>query len=225
MKLFFTKLLLYCTVLFFALNAKAQEQAKDQQKPDQYPDYVITIKGDTLHCNIGKNFLSGTFKYTLSGSGSLPVKIKPDEIKEYYIARTNTIFGSVITEDRSSTRFLQILEKGKLNLYVYSNTTSGFVPTAGGGMAMTGPMDHSQWYISKNGGIAKILKGNGLMISGGSRKQRKADFGEMLKDNNLVYQKYIKDDKFDIDQIQNLVHWYNTGEKLPEPPPDNHLDY
>ncbi|MEZ2334455.1 hypothetical protein AB6735_02435 [Mucilaginibacter sp. RCC_168] len=83
-------------------------------------------------------------------------------------------------------------------------------------------MNHNQWYISKNGGVAKVLKGNGIMTSGGSRKQRKADLGEMLKDNNLVYQKYIKDDKFDIDQIQNLVHWYNTGQQLPQPSPDNY---
>ncbi|MEZ2334454.1 hypothetical protein AB6735_02430 [Mucilaginibacter sp. RCC_168] len=132
MKLFYTKMLLYCLPLFLVLNTKAQNQAAKQQKPVQYPDYIINIKGDTLHCNIGKNFLTGSIRYTLSDPRILPVRIKTDSIKEYHIARTNTTFGSVITEDHSSARFLEVLEKGKLILYAYSNTTTGFLPTAGG---------------------------------------------------------------------------------------------
>ncbi|WP_419701898.1 hypothetical protein [Mucilaginibacter sp. NFX135] len=208
MKLF-TKILMSCTVLCLSLNAKAQEQAERPKTPEQYPDYVIMMNGDSIPCNINISIFSG-FRYSTTDSTKL-TKIKPDKVKEYYVARRHILWGSTTKEDHSSRVFLELLEKGKINLY------EDYYPSTYG-------VNKIEWYVSKGSDTSKKLKSSGMLFSS-SRKERKDNFSELIKDNEAVYNKYTTENKFTYDQLRNLIHWYNTGQQIPPSPPDNHLDY
>jgi len=195
MKVFSKKILLGgILVLFFQLSAPAQ-------------DYVITIKGDTLHCRISIP-LMGKPRYKSEGMTSAE-KIKPDEILEYYIARKDLLEHSVsISNNKNmSPVFMTVVEKGKISLYQLIVTTTFY------NNGMTSSSSTTTWYIGKGSGDVDELKTSGL-FSMASRKSRKDELGQLFADNKEVYDKYIADDKFSFKQIRNLVHLYNTGEPL-----------
>jgi len=195
MKVFLKKTLLGgILVLFFQLSALAQ-------------DYVITIKGDTLHCRISIP-LMGKLRYKSEGMTSAE-KIKPDEILEYYIARKDLLERSVSINNNKnmSPVFMTVVEKGKISLYQLIVTTTFY------NNGMTSSSSTTTWYIGKGSGDVDELKTSGL-FSMASRKSRKDELGQLFADNKEVYDKYIADDKFSFTQIRNLVHLYNTGEPL-----------
>ncbi len=168
----------------------------------QYTDYVITVKGDSIPCNISTPLI-GNIKYE-GGGMTKPEKIKPDAIKEYYIASKKSLSRSVFKEGTSKPMFMTVVEKGKISLYEMINTNYMY----GGGSTTT-----VTWYVGKGSDYVTDFKSSGLFFAK-SRKQRKDNFGEMLKDNQAVYDKYKTEDKFSFKQIQNLVHLYNTGQPL-----------
>jgi len=164
-------------------------------------DYVITVKGDSIACEINTPLIGST-KYK-SDAMSRSEKIKPDEIKEYYIARKNTLYRSVFLDDKTKPVFAVVIEKGKISLYEVKYTNySGTTTTT-----------TTVWYVGKGSDHVSDLKTNGLFTNT-ARQQRKDDFGEMLMDNKDVYDKYKSEDKFSFRQIRNLVHLYNTGQPL-----------
>ncbi len=167
----------------------------------EYPDYVITIGGDSIRCEIIVP-LFGSVKYQ-SASMTKAEKIKPDAIKEYYIADENILHRAVFKDSTSKPMFMTVIEKGKLSLYemVYNNYSK------------YGNTTTTEWYIGKGSDYVKDFKSSGIYI-GKSRKERKDYLGDLLKDNQAVYNKYIAEDKFSFKQIQNLVHLYNTGQPL-----------
>jgi hypothetical protein len=201
MKLLFIKILMPCAVLCLSLNVKAQEQAERPKTQGQYPDYVIMMNGDSIPCNVNISIFKG-FRYSTTDSTKL-TKIKPDKIKEYYVARRHILWGSAVKED-SSRVFLELLEKGKINLY------EDYYPTTYGSNKI-------QWFVSKGSDTLQKLKSSGMLFSS-PRKERKDNFSEMIKDNEAVYNKYTTENKFTYDQLRNLIHWYNTGQQLPQSP-------
>ena len=175
-------------------------------------DYVITVKGDSVSCKVSIPVFGGV-KYK-SGTMNTSEKIKPDEIKEYYIARKTTLWRSVFIDSASEPVFMTVVEKGKINLFelvtsIYNGRTTTSTVT---------------WYVSKGSDYVSDLKTSSL-FSNKARKQRKDDFAEMLADNKEVYNKYKSEDKFTFVQIRNLVHLYNTGlpfKAMDENPADDH---
>ncbi|MDN5287073.1 MAG: hypothetical protein JWR38_3347 [Mucilaginibacter sp.] len=193
MKLLFTKAALCILAILFATGVKAQ----------QNPDYVITAKGDSVPCKIKTPLIScsaGNYKTT---ANSASVKIKPDEISEYYLSKKETRYKSVIKEGKTKPEFLTVLETGKINLYeqvteVYTNNAVTNV---------------TQWYVAKGTDTVKQLKTDDLIISK-SRKQRKGEFASLISDNKVIYDKYTAENKFSFKQIRDLVRQYNAGEPL-----------
>lgn len=163
-------------------------------KANGQTDYVITVKGDTITCAITTS-LSGKEKYKIEATGKSK-KIKPDAIREYYIARKNIRERSVYTANNPNPVFMIIVEKGPVSLYrtVLFNKYST-----------------TKWYIAKGSDHVSDLKTSGLFLSK-SRETRKDILGEMLRDNKPVYDKYVAEDKFSFKQIRNLVHLYDTGQ-------------
>lgn len=182
--------LLLSTLVFtvITVNIKAQ-------------DYVITVKGDSIPCRISAPLI-GKMKYKVDSMGESK-KIKPDEIREYYIARKNDRERAVYKDSTGRPWFMTVIEKGRISLYqvitiYYHNglTTSS-----------------TEWYVGKGSDYVSDLKTSSL-FSLKSKRKRKDIFAEMLKDNKAVYDKYMADDKFSFKQIRNLVHLYNTGQPL-----------
>jgi hypothetical protein len=185
----FVKTLIFIAAVTLTFNAKAQT------------DYVITVKGDSIPCKITTP-LVGRPKYKVD-SASDSKKIKPDEIREYYIARKDFRERSVYTDSNSKPIFVTIIEKGRISLYelVTSHYNNGFTTTT------------TEWYAGKGSDYVTDLKTSSLFLFK-SKKKRKDIFGEMLSDNKAVYDKYVGEDKFSFKQIRNLVHLYNTGQLL-----------
>jgi len=180
-----TQIITILTALVLALNVHAQT------------DYVITAMGDSIPCKISTPFLAN-IKYK-GDAMSEPKKIKPEEIKQYFIARKNLLERSVLIDSTSKPVFMTVIERGKIKLY-----------------QMIIYFDDSQttiWYISKDSDEVIALKTSGLSLSK-PRRTRKDILAKMLMDNKAVYDKYKADDKFTFKQIRKLVHWYDTGHPL-----------
>lgn len=192
MKNLITKASLFIIAITLAFNANAQS------------DYVITVKGDSIACKVSTPLI-GSVKYK-DATMSESEKIKPDEIKEYYIARKNILHRSVFSDSSSKPVFMTVVEKGKISLFEMVYTTYNGVTST----------STTAWYVSKGSDYVSDLKTSSLFM-GKARQKRKDDFAEMIMDNKDVYNKYKTDDKFTFNQIKNLVHLYNTGHSLNEP--------
>src|SRR6185312_16798248 len=152
--------ILYLLTIVLATSAQAQT------------DYVITAKGDSIPCKISMPFF-GSIKYK-GDAMSEPKKIKPEEIKQYFIARKNLLERSVLIDSTSKPVFMTVIERGKIKLY-----------------QMIIYFDDSQttiWYISKDSNDVIALKTSGLSLSK-PRRTRKDILAKMLMDNKAVYDK------------------------------------
>jgi len=187
MKAFLKKVVICIAAILFTLGVKAQSQ-----------DYVITTQGDSIPCIIKIPLITcgdGNYKTSTNGPS---VKIKPEEIKEYYISKKKTLYRAVIKEGKTKPEFLLVLETGKISLYeevtdVYVNNTVTQV---------------TKWYVAKGSDIARPLKTDDVFMSK-SKKQRKGEFTTLISDNHLVYAQYAAENKFSFKQIRNLVQQYN----------------
>jgi hypothetical protein len=200
MKILITKAIICITAITLTFNAKAQT------------DYVITVKGDSIACKVSTPLIGGP-KYK-SDAMNKSEKIKPDEIKEYFIARKNLLTRSVFVDDAPDSQFLTVIEKGKISLFELVNSVYN-------GMSTT---TTTTWYAGKGTDHVSALKTSALFFNKG-RQQRRDNFAEMVADNKDVYDKYKAEDKFSFKQIRNLVHLYNTGkpfEEVEDKPKEDH---
>lgn len=188
MKSLLKKAAICIAATLFTLGVKAQSQ-----------DYVITTKGDSIPCTIKIPLIScGDGNYKTSANAPA-IKIKPDEVKEYYISKKNSLYRSVTKEGKTKPEFLLVLETGKISLYeevtdVYVNNTVTTV---------------TKWYVSKGSAIVRPLKTDDVFMSK-SRKQRKGEFTTLISDNHVVYAQYTSENKFSFKRIRNLVQQYNS---------------
>jgi hypothetical protein len=188
MKPLFKKVTICIVAALFALGVKAQSQ-----------DYVITTKGDSIPCTIKIPLITcGDGNYKTSATGPA-IKIKPEEIKEYYISKKNTLYRAVVKEGKTKPGFLLVLETGKISLYeevtdVYVNNTVTTV---------------TKWYVAKGSDTVRPLKTDDVFYSK-SRKQRQGEFTTLISDNHAVYTQYTAENKFSFKRIRNLVQQYNS---------------
>ncbi len=178
-------------VILSAFTAKAQQ------------DYVITTNGDSIKCKVIIPFI-GSPKYKIEGSNESK-KIKINEVKEYSIARENQTFRAVVIKNAGAffpkgPSYMTVIEKGRINLYemIYTNTSANGASTS-----------TKVWYVSKNTDTVSELKTTSI-FSMDSKKDRKDNFLDLIKDNKEVSDKYLSEKKFSFDAIQNLVQLYNT---------------
>ncbi len=192
MKQFILHILCIGTVLICNLSAKAQKS-----------DYVITDHGDTIKCHIED---SGRPKYKTSNAVKADyIKISADNVQEYYIARKKSFYRRVyIDKSNARVRFLKIIERGPISIYLQVENHPN----------LTWNSQFDEWYIGKNSDTVKMLKSSGVAIFTKSEKKIKKELAELLKDKKEVYDKFITDGKSDFDDIQNIVHLYNTDEEL-----------
>ena len=189
---------LLSVTLLVTLSLKAQKQ-----------DYVITLHGDTINCK----FISD-LKYKVGGVDK-PKRVNFYEIKEYYIAKDNTLCRAVYRPGDRLPYFMTVVERGKIDLYE-ENYEYVLTRTSG----ITNNYSTSTWYIAKGTDTVKVLKSSDFSVSAiflKSKKSRENIFADMIKDNKDVYDKYIADDKFNFGQIRYLVHLYNTGLPFGDP--------
>lgn len=189
-------ILFCCSLLLFTIKAEAQTDSL------KFEDYVITVKGDTLKCAITFPLMTNG-RYTLPGTDKSQ-KMDIKKIKEFYTTRKDDRERAVIKGDTSNKAvFLKVVENGKISLYEEIYTRYSFGMPSG---------STTEWYIGKGSDLVTELKTSALISIGKSRKKRKDILGDMLKDKPEVYDKYVANDKFSFKEVQDLVHFYNTGE-------------
>ena len=136
-------------------------------------------------------------------------KFNAQQIKEAYKAG-HGVFRSVAVDEGKKPSFLQVLEDGKIKLYEYFKSSTMYGAPAGGfgsgafGTSYSSPK--KRWYAQKDEGEVVEVKSNGIW---GSRKDRKDNFLNMIKDNVHVADRYEKADKFSFDFVQSLIEEYN----------------
>lgn len=169
-------------------------------------DYIINndnakIMGEVKSHNVDK------VKFIPAGEKKVQ-KFNAEQLKEVYQAG-HGVYRSIVREEGGSPSFLQVLEDGKIKLYEYyqAGSTMYSAPMAGGGMGFVGGSGpKKRWYAQKDGGAVADIKSNGIW---GSRKDRKDNFLNMIKDNPHVAERYAKADKFSFDFVRSLIVEYN----------------
>jgi len=180
-------------IAFFILIVLASMSAMAQN----YPDYVITVKGDSIPCRItDPDFSKARYQDSLMAT---PEKITPDRIKEFYISDLLRLYRAVYIEGDKLPTYLIRVEKGTINLYYYSYYTQyGTVV---------------KWFAGKDW-ADHVDDFNVVFLSETkTKKQLKNKFALLLKDNPQVLNKFTTDDDFDYGYIVKMVHLYNTGER------------
>lgn len=201
MKLIFKALAVVGILILFAPCAKAQDVSQESELPDT--SYVIRVTGDTLYCRIKFTFFGGKGEYRTDDMKDWKV-IKSDDIKECGMRRRGkwSYVRPVYNPDQKRGMFLDIVEKGKINVYqqiVVIKSGFGY-----------GTNTIINWFIAKGTDTLKELKTTSLFFFK-SRKNRKDEFGEMLMDNKDVYGVYMEEKKFSFKKLRQYVRLYNTG--------------
>ena len=178
-------------------------------------EYVITIKGDSIPCKIKFPF-GGSVKYK-SDTMQKFNKVNTDEIKEYYSSDDSSLYRAVYVDNSKKPTFLEVVEKGKINLYQEVISSPPHSVTTGIAFSITA--QNTIWYISKGSNYVQQLKNSNYTITGlfeKSRQKRENDLIEKIMDNKPVYEKFIADDSFSYKEIRNIIHLYNTGQPFKE---------
>ncbi|QMU27633.1 hypothetical protein [Adhaeribacter radiodurans] len=157
-------------------------------------DIVITSKGDTLAGTIiGERFTSLKFKDL---TGTRFEKFSSSQVKEF---RTNKkIFISKNVPGEVEPLFLERLEAGSIALYEYYKRTGA-----------TGNSYIIKWYASKNNEPLIELKTNWGATT--ARKERKAAFEELIKDDTELYNQYLPIKSFDYNTLSSFIKKYNNS--------------
>jgi hypothetical protein len=173
-------------------------------------DYIITnddkkVMGEVKNHNVDK------VKFVPAGEKKSK-KFKPEDIKEAFKAG-HGIFQSHNLPNGKGPSFLQLLENGNIKLYEFfkNGYTSAYGAPVSYGASGTFMIAKSNptryWYARKEGGELVEIKSNQIW---GSRKNRKDNFSELIKDNPHVADRYQTEDKFTFDFVRSLIVEYNS---------------
>ncbi|MGZ3872091.1 MAG: hypothetical protein ACXVJD_04200 [Mucilaginibacter sp.] len=200
MKTSVARVIIAIALCVLTLRLKAQDQ-----------DYVIPVYGDTIKCTINQPFMSDHGRYQAAGMKSSK-KIRIEEIKEYYVAKNKKLYRAVF-KSRTNVVYMEVLENGPISLYdEFFNRTSSV-----NGVMYSNSSDI--WYVGKGSIIVTPIDDYGFSVSNlfaKRKKQRINEFTELIRDNKIVYDKFIADNTFDNTEIRNIIHLYNTGEPFQE---------
>ncbi|GAB3930439.1 YgdI/YgdR family lipoprotein [Mucilaginibacter myungsuensis] len=164
----------------------------------QTDDYVITTNGDTIKCEVS---VTWSLKYKVPGGKS--EKIKTETIKEFYQQSNDILFRALDINDNGKPEFIHVIQNGPISLYQrVGNNYAGAIGTL---------LTSLNWYVNKDNGKPFNIKG-GVLISTGTTSKAKDGFGELLKDQPEIYNKYTAIDKLSFNKILDLVSLYNTGQ-------------
>lgn len=174
----------------------------DTLSSGKFQDIVITNAGDTIHCDTKHPFI-GAPRYKSANMTDFK-KIDIKEIKYYTRKNKKEVYKAAILPKRSKPMFLQLVQEGKITLYLLVQTTYGYM----GATSTT-----TTWYASKNNDELKELKTSALFMLT-SRKKREGIFAEMLADQPEVLKQYEEADSFSFKTLSRIVYLYNTGKTL-----------
>ncbi|WP_443947434.1 hypothetical protein ACJVDH_10020 [Pedobacter sp. AW1-32] len=184
--------LVFCLIVSFKQNSFAQKKQ----------DYIIVNSGDTIFSKI-RGSESGLKNYSINGG--TPIRIFPDEVKEFYCSRIYSLpYASKILPN-GKRDFVQVLMRGKLNLFQIFNSSTTMSP-------MGGVNTHSTVYIyacKYNTDSLQLVKSTAL-INKNSPDERRAIFRGFIADDKAMLDKFITDNSYSIKQIFTIVEEYNA---------------
>lgn len=174
--------------LVFTVSVKAQK------------DYVITVLGDTLKGEI-KSTLLGGLKF-LNNETKQKVNISVKEYSEYYTWKDSTSYVALTIPLKKGPVFLQRLENGEAQLFVYYITH-----VTGNGMSTS----QTFWYVVKNNQKPLQVKAYSLL---GSRKEREDNFYGIIGDYPELLQDFKNEKSYSFDMIRSYIKKYNYYHKF-----------
>jgi len=181
-----------CLIVSINQNAFAQKKQ----------DYIIVNSGDTIFSKI-RGSESGLKNYSINGG--TPIRIFPDEVKEFYCSRLyNVPYASKVLPN-GKRDFVQVLMRGKINLYQIYNSSTTMSP-------MGGVNTHSTVYIyacKYDTDSLQLIKSTAL-INKNSPDERRAIFRGLIADDKSVLDKFTADNSYSIKQIFSIVEEYNS---------------
>jgi len=184
----------------FAVSAKAQNS-----------DYVVNNHGDTIKCSIKTPTMGQPKYHPLDAPNDTYIKITIEDIKEYYLAETDITIRRIYKDNTKASynvEFLRAFEKGAINLYLEERSNSYSINNTTYGTR------YVDMYVTKGSDTARLLKTSRVAALSDENIEQKNYLAGLLKDKKDVYDKFIKDNKFGIRDIQNIVRIYNTGTEI-----------
>ncbi|MDB5007010.1 MAG: hypothetical protein JWP45_1403 [Mucilaginibacter sp.] len=166
-------------------------------------DYVVTLKNDTIKCEIKRSLITGNFRYridTNKGFKSLPVQ----DYKEIFDSRDTILVILKNPPPLGHPYFVYWLERGKINLYEQ-------IIWSGSGTTRS---SSKYWYATKGKSDSLIqIKTDALMYNHiGTHKQRIQSFLNLINDCEYVATELQHSDiqkSYDFDRIREYIQMYN----------------
>jgi len=166
-------------------------------------DYIVTLQQDTLRGKIN-SFNDNVLKFRQTDSSS-NVKFQLDQLKSVYYHKSKSEYFPVRIPGGKKDLFLKRVESGKIQIYELVRTTS--FQSQYGGMASS---SIRTWYAVKGDAAAVEIKTNNLL--GGSRKERKDAFCDLIKDDAALAKQFLDANDFSFDYLQITIKLYNSRE-------------
>ncbi|PWS29267.1 hypothetical protein DHW03_05460 [Pedobacter yonginense] len=172
-------------------------------------DFVVTSTNDTIRGEIEKEIF-GFYRFKPQGSDN-SIKIKRQEIKEFYKAEKEVNFLVRQIPWKRRPEFLERIIKGKIDLFEYGSYGGGaYHPGAPGGAgSFSGSgMSIIEWYACKSNGELFEVKSTSFF---GSRRERKENFYKLISDKPELLEKFMKNDDYSLEAIEACIKEYNSN--------------
>ncbi len=149
-------------------------------------------------------------------------EVNPYQVKQYFHHKDKVPHRLVTLDSEKKVLYLGLLEEGEINLYEQTIKSQmgaaapGVGPTVNYGAVSGGLLSTYSlidWYAEKGLESPVYVKSNRVIINKG-RSERKADFISLISDKPAVLDEFKKDNDYSFDTIRDIVHLYNTGERL-----------
>ncbi|MFA4870481.1 MAG: hypothetical protein WC623_19955 [Pedobacter sp.] len=159
-------------------------------------DYIVTLKNDTLRGEV-KNTLFGykhRFKETGQSKSNL-ITVKNTKLYSKISNKKVNTYEARILPDKKKPIFMELLEKGDINLYeliVYNGGMNGSTTT--------------NWYASKGSGPLFSLKTSALAFN---RADKEKSFEQLLSDNPALWANFKAEKSFSFKVLRKYINLYN----------------
>ena len=160
-------------------------------------DYIITQKNDTVFCQLKRALISKVVKYRINPKGKY-TSVDKTEVKEYFFSNDSTTWILKPIPETNDQVYIQWLEKGRINLYEYIETSYGYNGRS------SQVYYNTYQYADKDNDTLKLIHSNGLFAS---NKKGKKIFERFLADNAHLLE--VFDNNKDHYTLEQFVHTYN----------------
>jgi len=155
-------------------------------------DFIVTKSGDTINGVMNKNLLG---KLILKVTDGQKFEVALEDVNSYYLAGKRALFIAKQIPKKSKPSYVEVLERGKINLYEHNvKTPEGVVIT--------------NWYANKDSDVLEDIITSQLFSK---VKPREELFMKLISDNDALLAAYKLEKKYNFGVKRNYIKAYNLA--------------